>query len=89
MFCYQTDVIVCTTPQFPKLYGAVAVNLLRKSGEEQEIRNDCQKQGQLEIGDVFESDVGRLPCKVLYHVLMEPSWAPNGPKVVKNNVTIT
>ena len=83
MFCYQTDVIVCTTPQFPKLYGAVAENLLRQSGEEQEIHNDCQKQGQLEIGEVFESCAGRLQCKCLYHVLMEPRWTASGPKVVE------
>jgi len=81
MFCYQTDVIVCTTPQFPKLYGPVAENLLERSGEEREIRHDCKKKGQLEIGEVFESLAGKLQCKCLYHVLMEPRWTASGPKV--------
>jgi len=89
MFCYQTDVIVCTTPHFPRLCGAVAEKLLERSGEEREIRHDCKKKGQLEIGEVFESCAGRLQCKLLYHVLMEPMWTASGQKVVKNDVTIT
>lgn len=68
----QHDVIVCTTPQFPNLVGAVANALVQKGGES--IKSECKRKGELKFGDVICTGKGNLACKVLFHVLTLMDW---------------
>ena len=72
--------IVCTTPQFPEIVGAVANAIVRKGGES--IITECKKKGTLQFGNVMCTGKGSLSCKQLFHVRTLMDWNDNsGPDV--------
>lgn len=83
----QVDVIVNAANERLQHDGGVAMAILHKGGKtiEEESRKIIKQRGTLRNGEAVTTNPGKLPCKVVVHVV-GPEWKKAGPKNSKKHL---